>query len=311
MANQRESKEPKARERRWFVLNNSGIHGVRHSELVVLRTKPHHSMTRSTVSVLTISRTLVIAMLLTVGVVCLLLFTACQAPKPLGGGAAKTVIQGQGHGTSATLAQSDNPKEPSTQTVSSEQTLEYVLPAGTAVELGTGSQDPRAGFTEQRQVTFRQGADHRPNALDDGVEPGIRDQMPVSTTFRLPRPVPVRVASKDRTETRVGGAQRDTVREYAVKAANLQPVMWAGIAMMTLVAGALAYFGWWTKAGIALGIGIAMVILAQTLPDHGSVILLGGLTVFALAALLVLYAYHKGQLDTDHDGIPDLLQKKA
>jgi hypothetical protein len=40
-----------------------------------------------------------------------------------------------------------------------------------------------------------------------------------------------------------------------------------------------------------------MVVLAQTLPDHGTVILLGGLGVFGLVALLALYAYHKGQLD--------------
>jgi hypothetical protein len=126
----------------------------------------------------------------------------------------------------------------------------------------------------------------------------------------LDRAVPVRLVAKDRTETSIGGAQKDTVREWASKAANMQPVMWAGIAMMTLVAGVLVYFGWWTKAAVAIGVGVAMVVLAQTLPDHGTVILLGGLGVFGLVALLVLYAYHKGQLDQNHNGIPDFLEKK-
>ena len=85
--------------------------------------------------------------------------------------------------------------------------------------------------------------------------------------------------------------------------------MWACIVMMTLVAGALAYFGWWTKAAVAVAVGLGMIVLAQTLPEHGTFILLGGLAVFAVAALLVLYAYYKGQLDQNHNGIPDFLEK--
>jgi hypothetical protein len=50
--------------------------------------------------------------------------------------------------------------------------------------------------------------------------------------------------ARDRAETSIGGAQEDIVREWAGKAASLQPVLGAGILMMTLVAGALAYFGW-------------------------------------------------------------------
>ena len=125
----------------------------------------------------------------------------------------------------------------------------------------------------------------------------------------LSKAVPVKCVTKDRTETSIGGAQKDTMRKWAGKAANMQPVMWAGIAMMTLVAGVLVYFGWWTKAAVAVAVGIGMVVLAETLPDHGAVILLGGLGVFALVALLVLYSYYKGQLDKNHNGIPDLLEK--
>jgi hypothetical protein len=51
-----------------------------------------------------------------------------------------------------------------------------------------------------------------------------------------------------------------------------------------------------------------MIIMAETLPDHGTAILLGGLGLFALAALLILYAYYKGQLDKNNNGIPDFLE---
>jgi hypothetical protein len=181
------------------------------------------------------------------------------------------------------MAQSENPKEPSQQVVQSEQTVEYVLPPGTV-------------FPPPQAVA------------------GVRVDTNQSAAWRecavLERPVPVRMVTKDRTETRIGGAQRDTAREWASRAANLRPVIWAGILMMTLVAGGLAYFGWWTKAAVAVAVGIGMIVLGQTLPDYGGLILVGGLGVFAVTALLVLYAYHKGQLDQNQNGIPDVLEKK-
>ena len=79
--------------------------------------------------------------------------------------------------------------------------------------------------------------------------------------------------------------------------------------MMTVVAGVLLYFGWWTKAGVAIAVGLGMIVLAQTLPDYGTLILFGGLGVFGLVALLILYAYHKGLLDKNNNGIPDFLEK--
>ena len=172
----------------------------------------------------------------------------------------------------------------------SEQTIEYVLPAGTELRVADARWEP-----EDREPAPA-------NCHVAATQP--------STIAIVNRPVPVRVIAKDRTDTRIGGAQKDTVREWASKAANMQPVMWAGIAMMTLVAGVLVYFGWWTKAAVAMAVGLAMVVLAQTLPDHGTMILFGGLAVFAVAALLVLYAYHKGQLDKNNNGIPDVLERQ-
>ena len=49
--------------------------------------------------------------------------------------------------------------------------------------------------------------------------------------------------------------------------------------------------------------------MAHTLPGHEAVILSSGLAVFALAALLVLYAYDNGTLDQNRNGVPDFLEK--
>jgi hypothetical protein len=63
-----------------------------------------------------------------------------------------------------------------------------------------------------------------------------------------------------------------------------------------------------TRLSSAVAVGVGMIVFAQTLPGHGSLILFGGVGVFALAALLILYAYYKGRLDQNKSAIPDFLE---
>jgi hypothetical protein len=306
----KQNKPITARERRWVLFNNGCIHGIQHSELLVVRSVPHRSVVQDTVAVFTISKTFGFIAALAAVVVLVLLLTGCSVPRPQKGGGATSTISRPGHTNSVTLAQSENPKEPSRQTVQSEQTIEYVLPAGTAVSLGDRRTDVGARGTKDGARLTRTANSHLP-AIQPEPPSSIFELPSSPATAILARPVPVRLVAKDRTDTSIGGAQKDTVREWAGKAANMKPVMWAGIAMMTLVAGVLIYFGWWTKAAVAVGVGLSMVVLAQTLPDHGTVILLGGLGVFGLVALLVLYAYYKGQLDKNNNGVPDFLERAS
>ena len=310
------------REHRWVLFNNGCIHGIQRSELVLVRRLPHRSFVQNSIAVFSISKTFGLIAALSVLAVLVLLLAGCGIPAPQKGGRSTSTISRPGHTNAVTLTQSDNPKEPSKQTVQSEQTMEYVLPAGTAISVGAGPQgygttrpqDYRITGTRDHQATGQQDyrtmgqQDYRTTRPRDYGTMGLREEGG-SELVILDKPVPVRMTVKDRTETSIGAAQKDTVREWAAKAANMQPVMWAGVVMMTLVAGVLIYFGWWTKAALAVAVGIGMIVLAQTLPDHGAMIMLGGLGVFALAALLILYAYYKGQLDKNHNGIPDFLEK--
>ena len=267
------SKASKSKRRASALLEALCFRRIGHPELMLVRKQ-------NSTSVLTVSEVLALLAILLILAAFLIAFLGCATPKPLHGGQASTTMLRPGRTNLTALSQPENPKQSSRQAVQSQQTVEYVLPAGSCLSLA---------------------APAVPAAQPPPVAP-----TPVVV---LAQPMPVRLAANDRVDTTIGAAQPDTARELAAKAASLQPVMWAGIAMMTLVAGALLYFGWWTKAALSIIVGMAMVVLASALPSHGSLILGGGLAVFALVALLVLYAYYKGQLDQNHNGIPDFLER--
>jgi hypothetical protein len=292
------------RERKWLSFSDGCIHGIRHSEVVVVRSRPHRSLVRSSVSVFTVSRALAWVATLAAGALLLLLFFACEAPHAQRGGESLTRITRPGHTNAVRVSQSENPKEPTRQTVESEQTLEYVLPPGTCITFPDG----RGGLFE----TANSNLGTQAAAAAGPANPTLLNRELSVPGAILRQPVPVKCTTKDRTETSIGGAQKDLVREWAGKAANMQPVMWVGIVMMTVIAGILVYFGWWTKAAVAVAVGLMMIVLAQTLPGHGGTIAVGGLAVFGGAALLILYAYYKGRLDDrNRNGIPDVLEKNS
>jgi hypothetical protein len=298
------------KENRWTFFNNGCVRGVHHSEIVIVKSRPRQSLAVDRVGVFTISRAVAVIAALALATLLALLLSACAIPRSQRGGQATTSFARPGRTNLATLSQPENPKDPSRQKLRSEQTVEYILPTGTTLSIGDATPAqaalPRAGRSHAASSPPESAPE--PDAPSAGINPFSAAPTAVAV---LGKPMPVRISAIDQAETTIGAAQKDLAREWAAKAATLQPVMWAGIAMMTLVAGLLAYFGWWTKAGLAVAIGVGMIVLAQTLPAHGTFILFGGVAVFALAALLILYSYYKGQLDQNHNGIPDFLERAA
>jgi hypothetical protein len=144
-----------ARERRWVLFNNGCIHGIQHSELLVVRSVPGLSVVQDSVAVFTVSKTFSVIAALGVVVMLLLLLTGCSVPRPQKGGGATSTLSRPGHTNSTTLTQSENPKEPSRQTVQSEQTIEYVLPAGTIVPLSASESNGTTGPRDYRTTGLR------------------------------------------------------------------------------------------------------------------------------------------------------------
>ena len=232
--------------RHWAIINNGCVRGVRRREVTIVRRPDQHSIVQDTVAVFTLGKPVALLIVVALAVLVFALLPGCQMVKPQKGGHATSLIAAPGRTNLATVAQPENPQESSRQTVQSRRTVEYLLPAGTAISLG----------------------DAQPTLPQTSPSP-----IPAPVAV-LHEPVPIRVTANDRTETAIGAAQKDTARELVAKAASLQPVMWAGIAMATVVAGVLAYFGWWTKAALAFAIGTAMIAVASVLPAHGTLILL-------------------------------------
>ena len=199
------------------------------------------------------------------------LAASCAVEKAQRGGkATHTVVQG-GRTNRTELMQSENPKEPSTQTTESTSETKYVLPAGARVELPPAPVATDGGTNWVRQFAI------------------------------LPNPVPVVQRVVDRTSTSIGAAQKDTARALSAQFANMRPVMYFGL-LMLCVAGAFAYFGWWTKCAIFAVGGLGAVFAAQVVPGNEWFIMGCAIVAAVLLALLVLYSYNKGAFDQETPG---------
>lgn len=155
------------------------------------------------------------------------------------------------------LKQSDNPLGPSSQDVTTSNETSFLLPAGSLLSTGQGTNAVQIQVAQATPIVQRQVQTHA---------------------------------------AVIGAAQTDTSKALAAKYHALLPVMIVGI-LLIVGGAALAYFGWWTKAAILWAIGVAMITFAAVLPGHEVMIIAIGLIVAVIACLLVLYVYHKGSLD--------------
>src|SRR5512142_187036 len=97
------------RERRWVLFNNGCIHGIQHSQVVVVRSVPGRSIVHDSVAVFTLSRPLALTVGLAVLTALVLLLVGCQLAPAQRGGGATSLISRPGHTNSVTLLQSENP----------------------------------------------------------------------------------------------------------------------------------------------------------------------------------------------------------
>lgn len=178
------------------------------------------------------------------------------------------------------------------------ETVQPENPAGAATQNQT--------VTEERKMILPA----KTEVFETRVTPSPSKGVPAvtnETRFVLSEPTAIETKIVREATSTVGGAQKDEARTLGVKQAALRPVMLAGIALL-IAAGALAYFSHWLAAGIAGAIGLAMLVLFVTLPQHGLLIMGIGSAVAVTVIALLFLAYYKGK-DANGNGVPDSIEK--
>jgi hypothetical protein len=216
--------------------------------------------------------------LLTIAVLGSALLTSCTAVKPLKGGRAVTSHTPFG-GIQQSIAQGDNPSQPTRQDQETVKVRTYTLPAGSRIE----QPSPPASMSRQ------------PAAESD---PSLHYSNSPPLSLVLSSPMPVTEREETRAKTELGAAQRDNARELGAKLASLRGITWTGLALFVF---GLASLVWpplkaiigsvTTSALITLG-GLALIIL-PTLIVGNELLILGGV---ALAVTAWFLAHRHGQL---------------
>jgi len=197
-----------------------------------------------------------------------LTLASCSTPQPLRGGKAMTT-QGPGGDIEQSLAQGDNPGQPSRQNRESISLRTYTVPAGSRIEQTVSSTTP--------------------SLQHSNVPPFF---------VTLASAMPVLEREEVRANTELGASQKDTARELGAKLSSLRSITWVGLGLFVL---ALASLVWpplkavigsvTTSVAILLG-GLALMIL-PTLIVGNELLILGGVALTAGAWFL---AHRHGQL---------------
>jgi hypothetical protein len=208
-----------------------------------------------------------------------LLLTACTNPRPLKGGKALTT-HGPSGSLQQTLAQGDNPAQPSRQDQQVIKTRTYTLPAGSRIEQPSSSTTPLLQHSNTPSISLTLGS-----------------------------PMPVTEREEVRATSELGASQKDTTRELGAKLANLRSITWIGVALFVL---GLASLAWpplkaivgsvTTSAVITLG-GLTLLIL-PTLVVGNELLILGGVALTAGAWFLAHRHGHLRGLLTSYANTP-------
>jgi hypothetical protein len=202
---------------------------------------------------------------MTSSLVALMLVAGCAGPHPLRGGHALTTPAPAG-GIAQSLAQSDNPAQPTRQTQETIKTRTYNIPAGIPLA-------PVSALSPIPSHSSYPSYSAAPNLL-------LTDR------------------EETRATTELGAAQKDTARELTAKLSSLRGIVWVGVILFIF---GLASIFWTplqtiiasvtTSIAITLG-GVALMIL-PTLIVGNELLILGGV---ALAVGAWFLAHRHGHL---------------
>lgn len=213
--------------------------------------------------------------------VALLGFGCSAVPRPQKGGKARAEVTADGQVSEA--VQPENPSAPASQMTEWVEEQMWTLPAGS-------------------QVTERHVKAPAAATKHEAARPAETNEV----IYLLSESTPVKKTITKKSQATTGGSHKDEGRILGVKMDAFRPVMIAGLVALA-AAGALFYFGNYLAGAIAAVVGVAMLVLFATLPQHGMWIMGVGLGGGALLIALLFLAYYKGK-DVNHNGVPDILE---
>lgn len=198
----------------------------------------------------------------------------CVGTRPQKGGSA--------HLGSSAIAQSENPGSASRLDQHRNYERTFTIPQGSVIFLET----------------------------DSGIATNTPTRAPaIASRVVLSQPMLVQEKEVTGAVAELGSAQKDEARSLGARFAAMRPVQWVGIALCVASIAAF-YFGWPSLGLMAIAVGAGMILTAAVVPGHETLILSVGGIGLGILALVMGYAYHKGKLDANHNGIPDFLEKR-
>jgi hypothetical protein len=215
----------------------------------------------------------------------LLLLPACAVPKPLRGGKA-TTAPAQAGGLAQTLAQGENPSQPSKQSQESIKTRTYTIPAGTRFSSATLPSPARRAEAPSEAGPARRSLGKGGSESPD-TQYALRNTAataPAPPVFTLDAPLPVTEREELRAQSELGAAQKDTARDLAAKLSSLKGIVWVGLALFVFGLASLAWpplkliIGSVTTSAAIMAGGLALMIL-PTLIVGNELLILGAVAV--------------------------------
>lgn len=246
-----------------------------------------------------------IALLLTIAA----LLVGCNNIPKQDGGSLKYSSRGAGGRTNLVeVKQGENPNTPTTHSSTYSKKREYTIPAKSVV-MNPPMREDRPRLTVLTDVPT--AVVEQPPVLSPTPTPSALDFQ--WGTIRLAADMRVSETETETHDTQLGASQESGFAKALAlreRFAAARPILWVGLAVFVLVGGALAYFGWWTKAIIAWVLGGALVAVSVLLPQVNPLWLIGGAAVIMIvAAYIVLHAYNAGKADTNGNGVNDFVDK--
>ena len=215
------------------------------------------------------------------------LLSGCVVPRPLKGGKAGTTRNPAGV-IQQTVAQGENPSQPSRQDQETIEVRSYTLPAATRIE------QCAAPLASVRAADKNVRA---PGAPEPRSEPSTLNPQ-LSTSYVLGAPMPVIEREETRARTELGAAQKDTARDLAAKLSSLKGIVWVGVGLFVFGLASLVYpplkaivASVTTSVALMLG-GVALIVL-PTMVVGNELLILG---VVALVVGAWFLAHRHGQL---------------